>query len=422
MKTYVSRLKCSLGELKDWIPNSWKKVVISFGLAVVMGFTGAVSGCSTTQSTLPSPTITQTTSAPSLTSIITPTSIGTQTPTSSPTPTSTPVLYTVTNSTFFDYNGDGDQDNGEPSLGGIELEYQPGDYKCITDKDGKGVVSIPAGSYELYVSGNASKKFRYFLPSVSEVSKIGDGLNESITGNMTISIPLGEGYLTLPFPTGTIETQPRVYVDVDLTKGIMKDWNGGKQTYDNHLGTDFIIPSGTPILAAAPGIVVESLYDQDDGNRIAIKHRDGNLTIYCHLETRIVQTGEMVSRGEEIGVSDNTGNLAGPNPHLHFQFGDYGIKRVDPYRDATNPLSMNWWTVDNDPQYPDVFTVSTLLPPTALSCWLNNVVQYHIYSFCEINFECEEDFSLLSACRHRDVCAMVKSTEVKFFFNFKNLY
>jgi len=76
--------------------------------------------------------------------IITPTSTPTLTP--SPTLTPTQKLYPVINSTFFDYNGNGTQDEGEPSLEEITLTYKPGNASCTTDTSGMCTVNIPAGT------------------------------------------------------------------------------------------------------------------------------------------------------------------------------------------------------------------------------------------------------------------------------------
>ena len=63
MKTYVSRLKCSLGKSKDWLPTSWKKAAISLSLAGAIGLTGIISGCKPSQPPVTPPPITQPTPA-----------------------------------------------------------------------------------------------------------------------------------------------------------------------------------------------------------------------------------------------------------------------------------------------------------------------------------------------------------------------
>ncbi|MBS7645613.1 M23 family metallopeptidase [Candidatus Bathyarchaeota archaeon] len=203
----------------------------------------------------------------------------------------------------------------------------------------------------------ADKKFRHMCTSAAEVRQISKGYDVVARDKpQKFDVGLMEGYLTLPFSSRTVETRHRSYVDVDMRRGVVKDWMGIQasfQTYDNHLGTDFFLRQNTEILSAASGKVVESKYDNDDGHRITIQHFDQRLTIYCHLNSRKVEEGTKLKRGDMIGLSGNTGKLTGPYAHLHFQFGGFGKSRIDPYRDITDPSSLSWWTKDNDPQYPD---------------------------------------------------------------------
>jgi murein DD-endopeptidase MepM/ murein hydrolase activator NlpD len=175
-----------------------------------------------------------------------------------------------------------------------------------------------------------------------------------------------QGFLTLPFPRGTQFVQS-LYVDLDPGPGA-RDWSGGSFTRNGHLGIDYDMPTGQTLVAAAPGVVVEAeagwpdnpkadkekyphLGLWEDGNRIAIDHGGGILTVYAHVGEVYVTVGQRVSRGEAVCLSANTGEKT-MGPHLHFQFGGYGQHRVDPYRDVLDPQSRNWWTKDNDPQYP----------------------------------------------------------------------
>lgn len=90
-----------------------------------------------------------------------------------------------------------------------------------------------------------------------------------------------------------------------------------------HLGLDVAGPIGTPVLAAAPGRVYLSYFEPMYGNRIIIDHgkgRDGrqSFTVYKHLDTRRVQDGTRVARGQQIGTLGDTGLLSS-YPHLHFE-------------------------------------------------------------------------------------------------------
>lgn len=258
---------------------------------------------------------------------------------------------------FFDYNGNGKQDREEPAVVGalVQLKDSAGNVIAETLTDSSGdyrLYDIRAGSYRLHIGVDhfIDKIFRYMCTSPGEFRTVSDDYRTSMQGSVSMDVGLMEGYLTLPFAEGTRETC-QVYVDIDPSKS-MKDWEGGMDTYNGHLGTDFCLPIGTRILAAAPGSVTRSYYDTDDGNSVAIQHHDGNLAIYCHLKERMVSQGDRVNRGDTIALSGQTGKLSGARPHLHFQFGGYGQSRIDPYRNLSDPSSLGYWTVENHPQYP----------------------------------------------------------------------
>lgn len=92
---------------------------------------------------------------------------------------------------------------------------------------------------------------------------------------------------------------------------------------------DFVMDEGSEICAARGGVVVEvkdnsnkggkSIKFQDYGNYITICHDDGTLANYYHLKKsgRKVDVGDMVTSGQLIALSGNTGWSSGP--HLHFQ-------------------------------------------------------------------------------------------------------
>ncbi len=63
-----------------------------------------------------------------------------------------------------------------------------------------------------------------------------------------------------------------------------RDFLGGRFTYDGHLGTDFALPVGTPIVASAPGIVLRVGNDLDRGGlKVCIDHGEGLFTTSSHL-------------------------------------------------------------------------------------------------------------------------------------------
>jgi murein DD-endopeptidase len=103
-----------------------------------------------------------------------------------------------------------------------------------------------------------------------------------------------------------------------------RDWRGGRHTYDGHLGTDFAVPVGTPVVAAAPGLVVRVANDYDRGGlKVCVDHGAGLFTTSNHLARALVRPGDRLARGQPLGLSGASGMefvLFFPwvAPHLHF--------------------------------------------------------------------------------------------------------
>ncbi|MGM9924791.1 MAG: murein hydrolase activator EnvC family protein [Bacillus sp. (in: firmicutes)] len=99
-----------------------------------------------------------------------------------------------------------------------------------------------------------------------------------------------------------------------LTSGLGERWGSF------HAGVDIANSAGTPIVAAADGVVARSAYSSSYGNVVYITHSiNGQIytTVYAHMESRAVSMGQTVSKGQYIGAMGNTGDSQGN--HLHFE-------------------------------------------------------------------------------------------------------
>lgn len=97
-----------------------------------------------------------------------------------------------------------------------------------------------------------------------------------------------------------------------------------------HMGIDLANSIGTPVRAAADGIVRFIGMQEGFGKVIRIRHEACCLeTIYGHMDSFAVAAGQMVKRGEVIGLMGNTGRSTGP--HLHFEVRDRG-RSVNPQK------------------------------------------------------------------------------------------
>ena len=139
----------------------------------------------------------------------------------------------------------------------------------------------------------------------------------------------------------------------------------GLRTYSNitlgvpydHSGTDYSIGQGTPIYAAAHGTILSAQDGFADGcnknlsdgggqgNNIWIRHDNGFLTAYFHLQpgsvTQFVRQNQVVEAGQQIARSSNTGNtFGGPcgGFHLHFEVRDPSFRVANPYNTDTGFL------------------------------------------------------------------------------------
>ena len=84
-----------------------------------------------------------------------------------------------------------------------------------------------------------------------------------------------------------------------------------------HTGLDFPSDSGTPILAAAGGVVVTQEYHPAYGNMVEIDHGNDLVTRYAHASRVLIKKGDLVKRGQKIAEVGSTGRSTGP--HLHFE-------------------------------------------------------------------------------------------------------
>ncbi|MFM8624665.1 MAG: M23 family metallopeptidase [Betaproteobacteria bacterium] len=115
--------------------------------------------------------------------------------------------------------------------------------------------------------------------------------------------------------------------------GLRNDPITGAPTH--HEGLDFVAPTGTPVLASAPGTVTRSEWAGPYGQLVEIAHAENYKSRYAHLSRRSVQEGQRVERGQLLGHLGSTGRSTGP--HLHYEVEHRGLT-VDPVK-ALAPLS-----------------------------------------------------------------------------------
>ncbi|UYN96321.1 MAG: M23 family metallopeptidase [Enhydrobacter sp.] len=135
-------------------------------------------------------------------------------------------------------------------------------------------------------------------------------------GNVNMATPLG---ISLGLSPGGATTRP-------TTRSVLR-----RGALSLHAGVDFVADPGTPVHAAADGVVLGAHYKGAYGNWIEIVHGAGLATVYGHLSAYAPGTvaGAAVERGQVIGYVGNTGRSTGA--HLHFELVVDG-RPVDPMK------------------------------------------------------------------------------------------
>ncbi|TQF74069.1 M23 family metallopeptidase [Rhodococcus spelaei] len=95
-----------------------------------------------------------------------------------------------------------------------------------------------------------------------------------------------------------------------------------------HAGVDIANAIGTPIYAVADGEVIDSGPASGFGMWVRLKHADGTITVYGHIDSSLVSVGQHVMAGDQIARMGNRGFSTGP--HLHFEVHLAGDNKIDP--------------------------------------------------------------------------------------------
>jgi murein DD-endopeptidase MepM/ murein hydrolase activator NlpD len=128
----------------------------------------------------------------------------------------------------------------------------------------------------------------------------------------------GGGYQSAPPPS-----DPNAPLRISSDFGFRAHPMTGRRSF--HEGVDIPLKEGTDIVAVEKGKVTSARNSSSYGNVIEIDHGNGRTTKYAHLKSMNVAVGDMIEKGQKIGLSGNTGNSS--NPHLHFEELENGMAK-----------------------------------------------------------------------------------------------
>lgn len=185
---------------------------------------------------------------------------------------------------------------------------------------------IEAKISEYYAAQKAAAEHAAQASQSSSSSSSSSGSSSSgssSSGSSSVIVPSGSGF-AWPTPGFTY---------------LSSEWYEDREVY-NHGGIDIAGAGimGTPVVAAADGTVIASNSSCTHnwgksyscgcgggyGNYVMISHAGGKMTVYGHLTSLTVSTGQTVSRGQVIGYVGSTGNSTGP--HLHYECRLNGVR------------------------------------------------------------------------------------------------
>lgn len=197
---------------------------------------------------------------------------------------------------------------GKPAVFiGIDLNKKPGNYKLVvTLADGSTLEKIITVSRRPKVEaplgippklgGNTPEAAKKVVSTLAQE-------NRSIYSARTIPKQLWSGSFQFPISNPVITD----------------DYGYSRQTVGyviTHKGTDFRAKEGTPVVAMNRGIVRLGRTYQVYGDTVIIDHGFGLHTVYMHFSKIKVNEGELVKKGQVIGLSGQTGYAGGPHLHL----------------------------------------------------------------------------------------------------------
>lgn len=191
-------------------------------------------------------------------------------------------------------------------------------------KEGQTLVILPITGIQYVVKKGDTIKgiVLQYKTDLNEVLQYnGLSLNSPLVEGSTVIIPDAEPTI-VPNSSSLVKTSVS-FRGPSYPGYYMRPIVGGhkSQGIHGHNGVDLAAPVGTPIYAAARGVVIANManggWNGGYGNYIIISHSNGTQTLYAHNLANLVSVGETVNKGDMIAKIGMTGKTTGP--HVHFE-------------------------------------------------------------------------------------------------------
>jgi hypothetical protein len=195
------------------------------------------------------------------------------------------------------------------ALAGVSLDAKPGDYGLdVTARLASGhvahstrQVTIAAGDFK---TGDVDVPENYVNPNDAEQKQIAqDELLKKRAYAHGASHPLWSGDFIKP-------------VNAASTPSFGESRILNEEKTSLHMGTDFPVPEGTPVLLSNSGTVVLVRDLFYEGNTVIVDHGLGVFTVYLHMSRIDVHEGDKLDKRAKLGLSGASGRVTGPHLHM----------------------------------------------------------------------------------------------------------
>ncbi len=209
--------------------------------------------------------------------------------------------------------------------------------KIVRDITGEGGFGEQVAVYDYDISAisdpqnNPGEVFYYTATDdqeqeLDDINKLLDDLLSKAPG---MSEKLSEDKLNMENYIYELDHTPNIWptwgrITTLFCDGRAKNWRAGL-----HKGIDIANNTGTPIIAAASGVVIFSGWHAGYGRKVIIFHGFGYTTVYAHLNSIYVSVGDEVQKEQQIGTLGSTGRSTGSHLHYEVYMNDIPMNPLD---------------------------------------------------------------------------------------------